>query len=86
MFCDLEARDADHATVLAIGEDGGHTWVTFDETGYDSVVCTAADGECWASGSQGRRDVVDVSPRDARSGQGAAESPLDLGAAKAVGC
>jgi hypothetical protein len=47
-------------TVVAVGpsgsdlsEDGGRTWVTFSETGYDSVVCTA-DGACWASGSQGR--------------------------------
>jgi hypothetical protein len=47
-------------TALAVGptgsdltRDGGHTWTTFSDTGFDSVQCTP-DGGCWASGSGGR--------------------------------
>ncbi len=56
---------ADHVygerrTVVAVGpsgsdvtRDGGRTWTTFSDTGFDSVVCTP-DKSCWASGSGGR--------------------------------
>ncbi|RYP88334.1 oxidoreductase [Nocardioides guangzhouensis] len=47
-------------TALAVGptgsditRDGGRTWTTFSDTGFDSVQCTP-DGGCWASGSGGR--------------------------------
>ncbi|CAN5122269.1 oxidoreductase [soil metagenome] len=47
-------------TVIAVGPsgsdisyDGGRTWTTFSEDGFDSVECTP-DGACWASGSGGR--------------------------------
>jgi photosystem II stability/assembly factor-like uncharacterized protein len=47
-------------TALAVGptgsdltRDGGRTWTTFSDTGFDSVQCTR-DGGCWASGSGGR--------------------------------
>lgn len=50
----------ERATVLAVGptgsdvtHDGGLTWTTFSDTGFDSVVCTP-DKACWASGSGGR--------------------------------
>lgn len=32
--------------------DGGQSWTAFDDTAYDSVVCTP-DSACWASGPQG---------------------------------
>ena len=32
--------------------DGGQSWSAFDDTAYDSVVCTP-DSACWASGPQG---------------------------------
>lgn len=48
------------STVLAVGpsgsdvsHDGGRSWTTFSDTGFDSVVCTPGGG-CWASGSAGR--------------------------------
>jgi photosystem II stability/assembly factor-like uncharacterized protein len=48
------------ATAVAVGpsgsdltRDGGRTWSTFSDTGFDSVQCVP-DGACWASGSGGR--------------------------------
>ncbi|HEY3003713.1 MAG TPA: oxidoreductase [Kribbellaceae bacterium] len=50
-------------TVVAVGpsgsdvsEDGGLTWMPFDDGTFDSVEC--ARGACWASGAQGRAALL----------------------------
>ena len=41
-----------------VSRDGGVTWTNFDDQWYDGVEC-AADGTCWASGTDGRVAVLE---------------------------